>query len=194
MEITKATPTVPARYEPIAYTSTIDLAHKRLLALNDLGRGVTVWTFPVRLEPALELYRALMEVRVPPTDDGLRPTIWSEFVNRLQGFFLERQTKKEPVVEFDASVLAFPDERRIIELQIFLPPQLNIPSQLSEHLLLSLSLCERPLSFEVVANDAGIGVIVTVEESDAAILEAQLAAYIPDAVVVKHSEYLASRW
>ena len=103
------------------------------------------------------------------------------------------QLVTEPEFE-DPEAERYYENTRLTELQVSLPPTFTIRRDQAEQFLLSLSYCERPLSFEVVGLPDAITVQLVCRAEDRTQLTQQLGAHFPDAVLTEEEAFLAQRW
>ena len=153
------------------------------------GRGWDIWPYPCELEPA---FRPFPGHYLPSTfvDDARRPGLLSRlFGSPTPAPALPKAEEDEPIPE--------PLERRaqdLVELQVLLPDDFELRPESSEQLLSSLSFCNRPVSFELIATTTAISLQLACDRSDRAHVAAQLRAFAPDAALVERSRYLAGLW
>jgi hypothetical protein len=162
---------------------------------EERGRGWRLWPYPVELEPPFRPCR--MRLQPPPAeyDDAKRQTLFSS----LSGLLSIRsrapvvQTKDWSPDEKEASPSDESDAPNI-ELQIALPETHKVSPHQAEQLLLSLSYCACPLSFEVIGSSDAVCVQVVGNAQDYSRLSGQMRAYFPEAVVTKRTGYLEGLW
>lgn len=156
---------------------------------EERGRGWQVWPYPVELEPPFRPFAFHSTELALVTDDARKPTALSRwFEGRFGG--------KSPTPELEADVDEPPAERAqpfaVSEIQVALPPDVKVTADLAEHLLLSLSSCREPVSFEIVGTSEAIVVQFAASERDAPQVREQLRAHFPDAIVSDSRDYLVN--
>ncbi len=158
------------------------------------GRGWQVFDFPILPEPPFREFEGHF---LPPSevaDDGRRHTAVSHFVESLRF----GSTPKTPAAEAPQE----PEERKpipfergeIAEIAITLPPDAIVRREVFEEFLFTLSACEEPIAFEIVAASDKIKVQFATGSSDAAILKKFTETYFPLAVVILQNNQLAEVW
>lgn len=145
------------------------------------GRGWTVYPHSIHPEPPFSPFEPS-----PPSlaakDDGHRPTLISSLFERIGrglGANTPEQLTDAPQPE------NAPDAFRrgeVVELQAFLPPQVNIPSEAVESFLFSLRLCKEPVSFELIGANQAVAVQFVCGFQDVGLVKRQLQSHFPNAV------------
>lgn len=163
------------------------------------GRGWQVWPRPVELEPPFRPFFFHAVAAGPLTDDARKPTILSTLAEAVQAWFRRGAPPGAAPgfdeFDFDEPVPdAFEDAEAVVELQVALPPDVKILPAASEQLLVTLSSCMRPLSFEVLGLPQATVFQVACRARDQAHVRQQLEAYVPEATVVEHPAFLAQSW
>jgi hypothetical protein len=161
------------------------------------GRGWEVWPYRVRLEPRCQpFFHTLPFSPQLAVDDGRHPTLLSTLVDRLMG---RRQAIESPspqsapepwAQEADASKLLEP----LIEMEVALPPTLDVDRKPAEQLLLSLASASQPVGFEIIGTSNRIVSQVSCRESDRELVRQQVKAHFPEAVIVRSGEGLRQQW
>ena len=145
------------------------------------GRGWLVFDSPVDPEPPYVpfFFHAVPSVYV---DDGKRATIFSSIAELLKP--PSRQVEVE-VAETDKEIepYIFEDESPLHALRVALPKGEKIKVLEMEQLLLMLSYCSAPVSFEIIATHTQIRIQFVCRESDTLHIHSQLKAYFPNCVV-----------
>ena len=161
------------------------------------GRGWDLWPYPVQLEPPFRPFLGHFGSFQPVPDDARKPTFLSGIFDRIHSRFSGRQQQTllqvaSPEPEPEPAV--FWDETGIIEMRVSLPSHVKVPPEIAERLLLSLSYCAHPLSFEILGLPHAIIVQVSARESDANRVEKQLQAHFPDVSLDSTEDFLRTRW
>ena len=123
-------------------------------------------------------------------DDGRRPTILGSLWNKLTQpatTASEPESDNEPLPEL---LTRGPQ----VELQLALPKDLDVSSVVSEHFLNSLGLCREPIAFELLGVQDCVSVQFAAHAHDAPLLQRQLAAYFPKAVLLPPKQTLEQAW
>jgi len=158
------------------------------------GRGWQVWPHRVPLEPP---FVPFPEHGLPPPtriDDGRRPTLLSSLVARLSRKFLTCPSPAVPEIEErPAAPLDFPREIPT-ELRVTLPMNFDAPASVIEHFMHSVSLCHRPLSFELFGLPDRVTVQFTADPDDLPLFRKQFTANFPDLLLNENRPTLASAW
>ncbi|MHB8522096.1 MAG: hypothetical protein ACYDH9_15230, partial [Limisphaerales bacterium] len=160
------------------------------------GRGWTVYQGAVDPEPP---FRPFPGHYLPPQtfeDDGMVETNLS----RLAKSFLGSLGKQEapalppplPEEEPEAEIIA--ERGALVELQVALPAELDIPREAFEEFLGSLYLCREPVTFELVGTSAHITAQFAVHRGDALLVRQQLQAFFPEAAFLPKEGALREVW
>lgn len=80
------------------------------------------------------------------------------------------------------------------ELAVVLPSEEDVSREAAEQLLLSLSTCPSPVSFEVIGTSETISVQFSCRETEAVPMAEQITAYFPEAVVDQRKDFLVQAW
>lgn len=161
------------------------------------GRGWTLWTKPVDLEPPFfPFFGHYDPAHLGTRDDGRRPTLLSSLTDRFLG--LNKVSAAVPTcnpeVRPEREPYLFTDELPLVELQLVLPPDTKVTKAASEQSMLSLGHLSRPASFEIVGTNETIVIQVACGKQDQHHVRAQLQAFFPEAVVVERVGYLEKLW
>ncbi len=161
------------------------------------GRGWTVYPEPVDLEPPFRPFLGHCAPRQSFADDGLVETGLSRFAKSFLGSLGK---KKEPVAhppplpEEEPEVQLIAEREDLIELQVALPADLDIPREAFEEFLGSLYLCREPVAFELLGTASRITAQFAVHPGDAPLVRQQLQAFFPDAVFLPQGGALEGAW
>ncbi|MEK7795673.1 MAG: type IV secretion system DNA-binding domain-containing protein [Candidatus Hydrogenedentota bacterium] len=157
------------------------------------GRGWRLWDQLVPLEPPFRPFH-FYPPNVRGIDDGKSETFLSRLVRDLFGF-TNRETPLPPEIPEPETWTELAEEQLpLVELQATLPPDLDVSKTIAEHLVLNLSYCQGPISFEIVGTDDAIVVQYVCQEPDRQHLTQQLKAHFPDAMVSEARDYLDRHW
>src|SRR5690606_12908584 len=80
------------------------------------------------------------------------------------------------------------------ELSIVLPAAADVSREAAEQLLLSLSTCPSPVSFEIIGTPDSISVQVSCRSNEAVPVAQQVTAYFPESVVEERHDFLTQAW
>lgn len=168
------------------------------------GRGWQLWNAPTYLEPPFRPFiRIPASVVLPVIDDGRRHTWLSLLIEKATEFLTGRRDPATETQMVDPDVLAmlaepalppYEDEDELVEIQLILPPEAKVTSDIFSAFLLSLSYCSYPLSFEVIGNSETIMVQLVCRERDAGGAKQQLAAHFPEALITHATNYFRRLW
>lgn len=167
-----------------------------LYAWERRGRGWDCFDAPVRLEPPFRpLWPDTSATALPaPADDGRRAT----FLSCLASFFTGRPSVPaapapdevvfaEPLPDVDDDCEAFS------EFQVLLPQGFALRPAAAEELLSVLG-SYGPVSFEFVGTGGEVVLLLSCRKPVEGLVAAQIAAFAPDAVVLKSAAELSKRW
>jgi hypothetical protein len=149
------------------------------------GRGWSVYSYPVELEPPFRPMIILNPRADHITDDARIPTFFSRI-------FSSREPPKprtspndveylERLAEFDEPVVCDYYDEEFHELQIILPKDIKVTKSVSDRLLLSATYCSNPISFELIGTTDQVLFQLAATDRDIHQLEQQLSAYLPEA-------------
>jgi hypothetical protein len=154
------------------------------------GRGWYAFNAPVDLEPPFMPFFFHSAPTRPMIDDGKRPTILST----IGEFFKPKQVVQESEDLFldykEIEPYIFENIEPVKLFRVSLPKEQKVKPDEIDHLLLMLSSCQYPLSFEIVANHTAIYIQFVCREADAQYVYTLLKAYFPDSSVQDKSETL----
>src|SRR5512137_686381 len=116
------------------------------------GRGWQVAEYPVELEPPFEPFYHFQLTQGPPIDDSRKPT----FLSSLADMFSGSAGKPKEVQSYEVAEPSemepepYGDDSPILEFRLVLPAKQKVTLDIMEALLLNLSSCAFPLSFELI--------------------------------------------
>ncbi len=162
------------------------------------GRGWQVYDAPVHLEPPFTpFYRpvALLGGARPP-DDGRKETWVSSLAGRLRNYWSKSPAYPPPAFAEEVIAVAYDNDLGAprSELAIVLPAGEDVGREAAEQLLLSLTTCPSPVSFEIIGTSEAISVQLSCRATETVAVSQQITAYFPEAVLDERSEYLTARW
>jgi len=163
-------------------------------------RGWQFWYDVVELEPPFEpfFYHGLSFQAA--VDDGRRPTFLSSLVERLRSCLTGSSKTREILIPSMPDMLdepepaLFEDSSALRSVTISLSPKQKVFIDYAEELLLNLSSCLLPLSFEVIGTVQSTSVQLVCREPDLQQVRQQLSAYFPEAVIYTQGQTLESLW
>jgi hypothetical protein len=166
---------------------------RQFYAWEARGRGWRIFPVPVVPEPPFRPFDGYSVSPPPNADDGREHTAFSSILSGIQKCF---QAKSEEAVLEDAKEPEAEELLRddLAEVQIILPVQAKVSSDIFARLLTNLSDCREPLAFEVLGTSEKILVQLAAHPQDADHVRRQVQAYFPEAVVLLASDNLSSAW
>src|SRR6185295_19049966 len=151
--------------------TTPDLLTSQFYDWERRGRGWQLYDAPVVLEPPFRPFHRYnpFAPSLRPRDDGRKETISSSLVS----FFKSLVSATPP----PAPRLYPEEEERVTcdseqgaprsELAIVLPADEDVEREAAEQLLLSLSTCPSPVSFEIIGTSEAISIQLSCRETEA---------------------------
>jgi hypothetical protein len=167
------------------------------------GRGWQLWDEPVRPVPPFKpfLGHGLVDVDHPSfrEDDGRSHTLLSGVINWLHRKCTGQQrtglvTPDDGDVPEEPKPAPWEDPGDVIELQVSLPPRLDVSPQVMAQFLMGLSACSHPPAFEMVGTPDSVIVQFGCASTDADHVRQQLVAHFPDVSVVPSTGTLSDWW
>jgi hypothetical protein len=158
------------------------------------GRGWFLWDEPVELEPPFRPFLPLLPIEsAGHFDDGRRPTVLSKLTDYLVGNATDSgesdfEVADEPLPE------AWYGHSEICELQVAVPPDLEVARESAEHLLLALPRSAGPVAFELVGGDGLVRTVFACGKGDQSSISQTIKAYFPDVLVASAPMGLADAW
>jgi len=158
------------------------------------GRGWQVYHSPVTPEPPFRPFDGHYLPPQPAIDDGRRPTALSSLVAKLSRS-LSGKSESPPAIEEEPEpepevLIRDP----LIELQTFLPANLDISREVFAQFLSSLSRCHEPVTFELLGLEPRITAQFAVHPRDVSMARQQLHAFFHDAVFTPQQSTLEQAW
>ena len=140
------------------------------------GRGWYLFEQPVALEPPFHPFFFHGVVSSPVIDDGRRPTILSSIADFIRGKQSQAQAIEEAEEAIPVEPFIFDNNEPLIIFSVSLPKEHKVKIDETEQLLLMLSYCKCPVSFEIIARQTSIALQLVCRESDALHISSQLKA------------------
>lgn len=170
--------------------STLERLNRQFYAWERRGRGGLLWPHPVGLEPPFEPFVGHVLPAEDAPDDGQLPSLLA----RMVGAFVPRPPAVPPPLPPEA-----PEPEPLYRsppgvLHVTLPADLAPGTPRAEAFLQHLAPGTEPVSFELVADATEIVTQFTAAPGDLPLLQHQLQAHFPEAMVVPGSDRLAERW
>ncbi len=154
------------------------------------GRGWLYHSeFAVDLEPPFKpFFFHYVPSPIQYTDDSRRPTIFDRIAD---AFKIKPQGEPEqPYEEEIIEPYFFDCDEGIKVFSISLPKGHKIEIEETEQLLLMLSYCQYPLSYEIVASSTTIAIQIVCHISDASQVASQVKAYFPDCILKERTDLI----
>jgi len=155
-----------------------------------LGRGWCTFETPVDLEP--DFYPFFFHVSPPQTkiiDDGKVPNIFGRIANMFSKP-PEPQEEEEDQESIPVNAYVFNCHEALTIYSLILPKEHKVDIQETEQLLLMLSYCRYPVSFEIIGSHQRISLQLVCRESDAYHVQSQLKAYFPDCIIQERKDLM----
>lgn len=158
------------------------------------GRGWQVWNYPVVIEPPFRPFFFYSPTPGPVCDDARTPGLFNSLANLFKSESSEPQVV-DSIPEFLQEIE--PDQYQdsdLVEIQIGLPSLAKIKSEVTEQLLLNLSYCSCPTSFEIISLPDKIVIQIVCRKEDEITVFQKLRAYFPEAILTKETNLLSRAW
>lgn len=176
-------------------------AQRRIDAFYDWetrGRGHHLFECPVRLEPPFAPFE-IASLAEPFVDDGSFETVGSRLEQFLSFAFSSRKKNDQaqlPEVQSEEECGPLVDDCRepLTAVTLVLPHEAKVTTEQSEQLLLSLTQCRYPISFEVTGTARETSVQFCARASDAQAIQTQLGAFFPELALTDARHKLESIW
>lgn len=165
------------------------------------GRGWQVRPYPLALEPPYRPFYLFDTASEQVADDGRQTTFFSRLLESF-GKSESLPTVTSQSADYRRLISDDADEPAVCdyynedfkEIQLILPQDLRITKPVAEQLLLSLSYCKHPLSFEIVGTNKEITAQFAASEKDFDHLKQQLKAHFPQSVLSEPHYALYNAW
>jgi len=155
------------------------------------GRGWQYFDQPVDLEPH---FHPFFYHHVPPPttylDDGRRHTLFSRIGEMFKS---DPQPEPEPdYYEDDEEVKAhiFECDEPLVTYSVHTPKGHKIDPDATQQLLLMLSYCHYPISFEIIGSSTSISFQIACRAVDAVHVQSQVKAYFPESIIKERDDLL----
>ncbi len=165
-----------------------------------LGRGHLIWDRPVRIEPPFTSFKRISKITKPPIDDGRIETRFSSLFKNVLGAFrssepveIDEYESEDSVAESLSPVLD-DEASEVVELQVLLPEDTTVSTNLAEQFIASIEQCAHQVAFEVVATVECITVQFAAYPSDARIVRSQIESHFPEVTILEESGFLENAW
>ncbi len=158
------------------------------------GRGWDVWDYSVALEPPfVPFFNHTSQKSYSVTDDTHQPGLFEKIDPQFKNV---SNSEDEIYIKeaFNKKPQKFSDNIDLKGLTISLSGKEKISVSTAEQLLLNLSYCSYPISFEIVGSQNYIQIQFTCREPDFPHLKQQLQAYFPEIVISEENETMGSLW
>jgi len=152
------------------------------------GRGWHYFRDTVEVEPAFQPF-TFHSVQTPtkPIDDGKSHT----FFTLIASAFKSRPEPEQEYVEEEQPIAnPFYCDEPLHIYSIALPKGQKIDPEATQQLLLMLSYCKYPLSFEIVGSSESISFQLVSREPDARHMASQVKAYFPECIIQERRDLL----
>jgi excisionase family DNA binding protein len=190
---------------PVAADSPDTVLSEAFSLWETRGRGWRVFDYPVNLEPPFCPLAALLSApEMPVTDDGRKPTFWSNLFGSTkadQNGNAALAIYKEELAEYQELIAEVNEPpfcdyygAEFIELQLILPKEFKLTKTIAENLLLSFSYLSYPVGFEIIGSAREIIIQFVCTEADAERVRQQLRAHLPECRFRERSDYLLNHW
>jgi len=162
------------------------------------GRGWQTWPDPVVLEPPFKPFLFHTPHSRPVVDDGQTPHLLVRAFESVAAWFGQRNSAPlptEPIPEWEVEPDPMPfEEGPVTAIQVGVPVDLKVVKDSAEQLLLNLSACSYPLSFEVVGTSDRIHLQFACREEDQPTVHQQMRAHFPGVRLKKDADCLVAAW
>lgn len=149
-------------------------------------RGWLVYAAPVDLEPPFEPYYKVLTQPVAFNDDGRLPSIAQRLINVISSLV----SNKEQPQQRELSPAKYEPKGYLDAFVISVPKGFAVSTEDSERLLLMISTCRNPVSFEIIATRETISLQFVCHEVDTRYIKNQVLAFLPDCTITDTSSEL----
>lgn len=168
-----------------------DVLTSRFYEWEQRGRGWHVFDNSVDLEPEFYPFFGHFAPAPPVIDDGKRHTLFSGIISLFSSKQEPAQTNDDIFTEIPpVNAYVYLSDEKIVAYSIVLPRNEKLSVEDIEQLLLMLSYTAHPVSFEIIATNASIGIQFACRASDEIHVYGQCKAYFPTAVITKSEKGL----
>jgi len=164
---------------------------QRFYKWEQRGRGWKLHGQPIHPEPQFVPFENHDLPETPVVDDGRRPTFLSSLWKKVAA-----APHVPPLIPPEEEELApSPLVREtLVEFVASPPDKLDVSRESFEQFLLSLSLCQEPIAFELLGTHKKVLTQFAVPPADAPLLTRQLHAFFPEAQFVTGNRILETAW
>jgi hypothetical protein len=155
------------------------------------GRGWQVYGEPVYPEPPFVPFDGHYLPNVPVVDDGRRPTFLSSLFRKVAAPPEPAPVIPEPEEEPEPQSLI---REKLIELQTFLPADVDISKEAFEQFFHNIALCQEPVAFELLGVHKRVVAQFAAGKQDALAVGMQLQAHFPKAQLREQEGGLEKAW
>ncbi len=156
------------------------------------GRGWQYFEEAVDLEPHFHpFFFHYAPQQTKQIDDGKRHTIFSRIIDTFTSKPAPEPQEDnyfEEDPEFQAHL--FDCDEPIKVFSIALPKGHKIDPEATQQLLLMLSYCRYPISFEIIGSSTAISLQLVCRESDAGQVASQVKAYFPESIIKERADLI----
>lgn len=157
------------------------------------GRGWEVWDHPVQLEPPFHRFYHFFP-EPSPRDDARKPSFLGSLFQGVGVIESKEFRPQLPEWHYEQEPDWFFDDSPLREVRLSTSTKQKVTPEIAESLLLNLSYCSLPLSFEITGTAQMVSVQLACREPDLAQAKQQLRAFFPDTTVVEEEGFLSSLW
>ena len=151
------------------------------------GRGWLLCDQSVQLEPPFyPVFGHKVTSAAPITDDGRIPTIFE----RIADVFKSKPIKEPEEDAVEIVPYLYDSDEDIKVFSLSLPKGQKVRINETEQLLLMLSYCDHPVSFEIIGSDTSITIQLVCRIPDAGHVTSQLKAYFPDCIYAERPDLI----
>ncbi len=140
------------------------------------GRGWHLFGEAVDIEPPFEYFQR-GSVSADALDDGLVPSVWK----RIFGLFKRNETVPAKLNEQQAFALR--EAPQLTAIKLIVGKSQTLTAVEAERLVLVLSTCRHPVSFEILGNARTISLQLVCSTKDSAMIQQQLKGYFPELIL-----------
>lgn len=171
-------------------TGAAEILTRHFYRWEERGRGTHVFDFPVELEPVFYPFIRPKPFAYSGPNTDRQPGIF-ERIGQLFTGSSEKHIPPSPIEELPpVEAIYFESDERCVAYSLVLPRDANPRTVDMPQLLLMLSYCRFPVSFEIIGTHMAIWLQVTCREADALHVHTQVKAYYPTALISRSEEGL----
>ncbi|MBL7722920.1 MAG: type IV secretion system DNA-binding domain-containing protein [Chitinophagaceae bacterium] len=148
-----------------------------------LGRGWLFANEPVDLEPPYTPFFGHFIRRGPIVDDGMRHTLFSSLASVFKSTPQQKVIEQTPEVSYE--LFPGPEVSQLVCLELRLAKHSKASATEIEQLLIMLSYCKGPISFEIIGTNRQIRIQFVSRVEDAQYIKSQLATLLKNVSVIE---------